>query len=354
MPLFEGHKDKGIERLFIDLPDEQKNSIIWKYPDSQIVQHSIINVDMDYVAVFTNLGKVIGTLPPGRHHLDEGASLTLGWLVDRLTGNAYYDAELYYVATRDIPDINFGGPIDNISDSVSGLIVAVKAFGNFAFKVLDPIKLIAKLIGTSGVTNHENQIVTWIQDQVLAAIRAELPALIKDHGILFMGEIQTPLIANSLKAVNVNLDPYGIAVSTFAQLNINVPEEDLDRLRNLSEAKAYTQVAGSFQEYARGEAMLDIARGIEDGSATTQTGMMGFMMNNATMGQPSAVQPAPAQPTAVQSETPAAAVLQNAPTGGASSAKFCSNCGTALSPGVKFCSNCGTAILGSGTPEESA
>jgi membrane protease subunit (stomatin/prohibitin family) len=335
MPLFEGHKDKGIDRLFIDLPDDKKSSVIWKYPDSQIIQHSIVNVDIDYVAVFTNLGKVIGTLPPGRHELDEGASLAFGWLVDRLTGNSYYDAELYYVTTRDIPDINFGGPVDNISDSVTGLIVAVRAFGNLAFKVSDPIKLISKLVGTSGVTDHENQIVTWVQDQVLSGIRVELPSLIKDHGVLFLGEIQQSLMENSLKKANDNLEPYGVCLSAFAQLNVNVPEEDLNRLRTLSEAKAYTQVAGSFGEYAKGEAMLDIARGIEDGKATTQSGMMGFMMNNSTMGQTSS---APVQNPAPAVQGPVASPVA----GGV--AKFCSNCGTALVPGAKFCSGCGNAV----------
>jgi len=267
----------------------------------------------------------------------------LGWLVDRLTGNAYYDAELYYVATRDITDVYFGGSVDNITDSVTGLIVAVRAYGTLAFKAVDPVKLITKLVGSSGAYDHENQIVSWIQDQVLAAIRAELPGLIKEHGILFLGEIQNTLMQNSLQTANNNLQPYGIAISSFAQLNVNVPDEDLNRLRELSEAKAYTQVAGSFSEYAKGEAMLDIARGIEEGKATTESGMMGFMMNSNTMGQ--------SVPPPVQNQAPAVAqgapATEQAPT--VSGAKFCSNCGAALNAGAKFCSNCGAAVASAPT-----
>ena len=80
-------------------------------------------MDLDYQAVFTNLGKVIGVMGPGRYPLDEGASLTLGWLVDRLTGGAYYDAEVYFVATRDNPNVEFGGPVDNLTDGPTGLVV---------------------------------------------------------------------------------------------------------------------------------------------------------------------------------------------------------------------------------------
>ena len=60
MPLFQGHKDSGVQRLFIEMPDNQKDLIAWKWPDQQIIQHSVVNVDLDYLAVFTNLGKVIG------------------------------------------------------------------------------------------------------------------------------------------------------------------------------------------------------------------------------------------------------------------------------------------------------
>jgi hypothetical protein len=82
MPLFEGHRDRGLQRLFIEMPDHAKGSIAWKWPDQQVVRHSQLNVDLDFEAVFTNLGRVIGVMGPGRHELDDGASLTYGWLVD--------------------------------------------------------------------------------------------------------------------------------------------------------------------------------------------------------------------------------------------------------------------------------
>ena len=77
MPLFEGHSERGLQRLFIEMPDNERDKIVWKWPDQQIVQHSQLNVDLDYQAVFTNLGKVIGVMGPGRYPLNEGASLAL-------------------------------------------------------------------------------------------------------------------------------------------------------------------------------------------------------------------------------------------------------------------------------------
>src|SRR5437588_5660939 len=165
MPLFEGHRDKGLERLFIEMPDQAKDQVVWKWPDQQIIQYSQLNVDLDYEAVFTNLGKVIGILGPGRHRLDDGASLTLGWLVDRLTGTAYYDAEVYFVATRDIPNVEFGGPVDNLTDGPTGLVVTLRVFGELAFRVTDPSALLAKLIGTGAQGNFTAEISEWVTDQ---------------------------------------------------------------------------------------------------------------------------------------------------------------------------------------------
>src|SRR5271170_5408994 len=190
MPLFEGHQDKGIQRLFIEMPGHARDQIAWKWPDQQIMQHSQLNVDLDYQAVFTNLGQVIGVMGPGRHTLDEGASLALGWLVDRLTGDAYYDAEVYFVTTREITGVEFGGPVDNLTDAPTGLVVSLRVFGELAYRVTDPASLLARLIGTGAGGDLGHEISSWATEQALAAIRAVLPDIVSPHGVLAMGQLQ--------------------------------------------------------------------------------------------------------------------------------------------------------------------
>ncbi|HTD58279.1 MAG TPA: SPFH domain-containing protein [Solirubrobacteraceae bacterium] len=351
MPLFDGHSDKGLERLFIEMPDSAKGKIAWKWPDQQIVQHSQLNVDLDYQAVFTNLGKVIGVLGPGRHTLDEGASLLLGWLVDSLTGNAYYDAEVYFLATRDIPNIEFGGPVDNLTDSPTGLVVSVRVFGELAFRVSDPTLLLAKLIGTGANGDYDAQISSWIKDQTLAAVRAVLPDLVATHGVLAMGQLQDPTAAAALNKANASLSPYGLALTTFGELNVNLPDTDAQQLKQLAATKAYVSMAGSFDSAVRGEAALEIAQGVAAGNVGAQPGIMAGMM----MGVPVA----PAAP-AIASAAPApgaraggSAVLpvqgettgSGGPAPGATAhAHFCSQCGTAVLPGSRYCLNCGAAL----------
>lgn len=377
MPLFEGHKDSGLQRLFIEMPDEAKTKVAWKYPDQQIIQHSQLNVDLDYQAVFTNLGKVIGVLGPGRHPLDEGASLALGWLVDRLTGNAYYDAEVYFVATRDITNIEFGGPVDNLTDGPTGLVVTVRVFGELAFKVTDPSVLLAKLIGTGEGGDLDAEISTWVKDQTLAAIRAVLPDIVAKHGVLAMGQIQDETGKAAAAKANETLSTYGLSITTFGELNVNLPDADAQELKQLAAAKAYTQVAGSFDTAVRGEAALEIAQGVADGHVGAQPGIVAGMMMGVPVapGAAAAPAPAPAAPapapaaaapapataapaagppaaTGPSPGAPLAAPAAPAPVAGspggqpgqASQAHFCSQCGTPVAPGSRFCPNCGAAL----------
>ncbi len=352
MPLFEGHKDKGLQRLFIEMPDDAKKKIAWKWPDQQIVQHSQLNVDLDYQAVFTNLGKVIGVMGPGRYTLDEGASLALGWLVDRLTGGAYYDAEVYFVTSRDNPNIEFGGPVDNLTDGPTGLVVTLRVFGELAFRVTDPSALLAKLIGTGAGGDIDAEISTWVKDQALAAIRAVLPDIVAEHGVLAMGQLQDATSQAAMAKANEKLSVYGLSVTAFGELNVNLPDADAQQLKQLAATKAYTGVAGSFDSAVRGQAALEIAQGISDGNVGAQQGIVaGMMMGIPTApAAPSAGGPAPAvvQPPI---ETPAAPAAASGPPrqpGAFATAHFCSQCGTAVAPGTHFCPSCGAAI---GTPQ---
>ncbi len=344
MPLFEGHKDKGIKRLFIEMPDGQKDKIAWKWPDQQIIQHSQLNVDLDYQALFTNLGKVIGVMGPGRHQLDQGASLTLGWLVDRLTGDAYYDAEVYFVTTRDITNQEFGGPVDNLVDGPTGLVVSLRVFGELAFHVTDPAVLLAKLIGTDGITDFNNEISTWVIDQSLAAIRIVLPDLVATHGVLAMGQLQEATATSALAKANEVLTGYGLAVTNFAQLNVNLPDADAQQIKQLAAARAYTNVAGSFDSAVRGEAALEIAHGIADGNVSAQPGIMAGMMMGVPV-SPGAPGAAPAAPVA-----PAPAAVASPPGAGGAPAgvHFCPECGGAVPTGARFCPNCAASLAGIG------
>jgi membrane protease subunit (stomatin/prohibitin family) len=361
--LFEGHQDSGLQRLFIEMPDNAKDRIVWKWPDQQIIQHSQLNVDLDYQAVFTNLGKVIGVLGPGRHQLDQGASLLLGWLVDRLTGDAYYDAEVYFVATRDNPNVEFGGPVDNLTDGPSGLVVTLRVFGELAFKAVDPTALLAKLVGTGAEGDFNSKVASWVTDQTLAAIRAVLPEIVAEHGVLAMGELQDATAQAALAKANLALAAYGLKVTAFGELNVNLPDADAQELKQYASTKAYAGLAGSFDGAVRGQATLEIAQGIASGHVDAQQGIVTGMMLGVPVGATAApAVPAGAAGPAAGPAATAAVPGSTARAAGAAAgaeqstlapatptvARFCTQCGGPVESGTHFCPNCGAPVRATG------
>ena len=158
-----------------------------------------------------------------------------------------------------------------------------------------------------------------------------------------MGQLQDATGDAALAKANEKLAAYGLALTTFAELNVNLPDADAQQLKQLAAAKAYTGVAGSFDSAVRGEAALEIAQGVSNGNVGAQQGIVAGMMMGVPVvpGAPTASGPAAAQVPSV-----------GAP-GGGGAAHFCTQCGTAIPTGSRFCPNCGASVAAAGTPAES-
>ena len=157
-------------REFIAAPDSAKGQIVYKWPDHNIRKFARAIVEPDAVAVFMNQGQVMGVLPPGQHTLDADELPFLGMFVDWGSGGNAFRAEIYFVGAREYPHCRFGGRLDEVQDPVSGLIVTLRAFGEYALRVTDPTKLILNLVGTVDVTNNE-AITGWVAQQLLKVTR---------------------------------------------------------------------------------------------------------------------------------------------------------------------------------------
>ena len=177
MPLF-GHE---VQREFIARPDTSKNEIIFKWPDHNIRRWSQITVQADEVAVFFRDGQVQGTLPPGRATLESSEIPFLGKLVDASTGGDLFLTEIYFVSTREFPELPFGGMIDNVVDPETQLAIGLRVFGDYSLKVVEPQSLILNLVGTQNLTTNE-QITDWMRDQLLKVFRTDVVAHITQAG----------------------------------------------------------------------------------------------------------------------------------------------------------------------------
>jgi membrane protease subunit (stomatin/prohibitin family) len=225
--------------------------------------------------------------------------------------------------------------------------------------VTDAEKLVVNL---AGLRQGNDEVLGWYKGQVLKVIRdrtAEL--LVKKKWPLLdvtSGAYTEEIEQEVLAGVKPHVDSYGIVVVRMGNFTISIKEEDELTLKKLSKDVAYSRLAGGFQQYAQGQAMLGAAEGMAKGGDGGGGGGMlqgaglgvGFGMAQMFQNQQ--------QPHPQQAPVAAAAAVggQTCPKCNAQgvSGKFCANCGQPLSaapkkcecgnelaPGAKFCANCG-------------
>lgn len=290
---------KEVRRNFIARPDTAKGHILYKHPDRNIRQGTELTVGADEVAIFVRDGMVKGTLGPGRHTLNSDSVPFLGMLIDYATGGNLYLAELYFVTTREIPSIKFGGPIGELLDPQTQLVVGTMVFGEFSLRVSAPEKLLLGLVGLR--RSSDDEILAWFRQLFQRTIKDTIAELIvkKNWPLLqvtsgaYTEEICEEVVG---RAVPV-LEAYGVLPVNLGNFHVNLKEEDADHLKKLARDTAMSRMAGGYHNYAMGEAML---RGGGGGGENAGVNLMGMMMAKQMMqgagsGQPLA-SPFPGQP----------------------------------------------------------
>jgi membrane protease subunit (stomatin/prohibitin family) len=377
-------------REFIAVPDDRKGQLVYKWPDVSIRRFTRAIVNADEVALFVNTGQVVQTMPPGRHQIDADELPGLGILLDAASGGKAYRAELYFVGSREYTGFTFGGRIDDVQDPQTGLIITLRVFGDYALRIVDPVKLITNLISTVDVTDN-SLVSNWVSDQLLKVMRTDVTTQIVRHGWPILGlSAYTPEIEETVIAkANEQLAPYGTAITRMGNFDINLSPEDSEQLKTLAKDTSYSRLAGSFNQYAAGELALGAGAGMAQGGGAVGGAFLGagLGLGGAVAGQPATPSPPPASgfaggapggyagpppagPAPVgaapgQAGLPSAAGVTCAacqhenPAGAkfcidcgqplAVKAQHCTECGTELAPGAKFCGSCGTPAAAPGS-----
>ncbi len=333
MGIFDSIKGET-KRNFIARADEAKDDIVYRYPEKNIRMMTQLTVDSDEVALFFKDGKIEGKLGPGRHTLDSNNLPFISRLLEKFTGGDVFLAEVFFVSTREFAGQKFGGPIGDVRDPETGLGIGTMVYGDFSLRVTNPEQLVLGLVGMRSASNEA--FTSWFKNQVLKVIRDRIAELLvkKKWALLdvtsgaYTEEIEQEVIAG----VKAHVDSYGVEVVRLGNFHVSIKEEDEATLKKLSKDVAYSRLAGGFQNYAQGQAMLGAAEGMakggEGGGGMLQGAGLGVGFGMAQMFQNQGQQ------------------RQGGQGGGAPQAAagqvFCSNCGT---PGSgKFCGNCGTAL----------
>jgi membrane protease subunit (stomatin/prohibitin family) len=366
-------------REFIAAPDSSKGQIVFKWPDHNIRKFTKAIVEPDAVAVFMSQGQVMGSLLAGRHTLDAQELPFLGMFVDWASGSNAFKAEIYFVGIRDFPSFRFGGRLDEVQDPQTGLIVTLRAFGEYALRVVDAPKLILNLVGTVDVTSND-AVTSWVAQQLLKVTRTTVTTQLMSGAWPILGlSMHSPEIeVQAMQAANTELADYGIAITRLGNVDVNLDDDDNARLKKLAGDTAYSRLAGGFLQAAQAEAMQGAGEGMAQGGAAVTPMFLGagFGMANQMMqapgqapaapplppgtgfaggGQgyvqqpPQQAPPPPPPPQQQQQQAPPqqqqqAPQQQAAPAPAPAATVECGNCHSQVQAGAKFCAECGTPM----------
>ncbi|MFN2568767.1 MAG: SPFH domain-containing protein, partial [Candidatus Dormibacteria bacterium] len=330
MPLF----GREAAREFIARPDAAKGQILYKWPDANIRRWSQLTVEQDEQAVFFRDGLVQGTVPPGRVSLDSSEIPFLGRLVDSITGGNLFRTELYFISVREFPSLPFGGSIDNVVDPETGIAVGLRVFGEYSLRVIEPQSLIVNLVGTQDLTTN-NQISDWMREQLLKVLRTDVTGHIVSQGwqILGIAARTGDIERETIVRVQDHVRTYGIEIVRLGNVTISIREEDEETLKNYRKDVTYTRLAGGFQQYAQGEAMLGVGQGAAQGGGALSSALLGVGLGVG--GQISA------------------GVGQAVASGGSIQVR-CGHCNTLNPEASRFCSSCGQPLASPAPPPQGA
>ena len=340
--------------------DNKNEDVIHKIPKN-IVWNDNIVVREDEYGVFMRDGKVLKVFDrPGRYALTTQniAAFGIADKIQNLSGVKQL-GEFFYVRRRELRG-KFGTkePIA-FRDSDFG-IVRIRLFGQFAYKVTDPILFITQFVGTEDITTTQ-KVIEWLRDQIVMIMNDILGELKRDQNMAvidmpaYLEEIEQLLLAR----IKDDVDRYGMDLTKIIGININLP----DKIQEAIDKRGELQALGvNYMQYQAGQAMEKAA--MNEGGGGNLAGMgvglgAGLGMGTGMTGAVQAgMQPNQENPWGTKGPDTASKTEKKCPNCGKpveEGQKFCNNCGhklveeTAcikcgkpLSPGSKFCSNCGT------------
>jgi membrane protease subunit (stomatin/prohibitin family) len=379
----------GVREMMIARPDNVKHLIVYKHPDQNIPMYSQLTVDSDECALFFKDGQYKGYLPPGRHTLQSQNIPFLNSLITSFTGGNVFIAEVFFVKMQPLRGITFGGPLESMEDPILFEFVTPRMFGEFALVVTDPVRFVIGYYGQAAGSMDNDQTLNWIKGKFFMSAKTIIAQVCtqQQKSMLNLGGMTMDIAAAIIQRAP-NLEEIGVKIVDVNIGNISFNADDQALLRDANkergaarrgigivqdqvrakqfeldqkfgqDARYVQQLAGNWNNYAAGAAMMGAGEGMakgEGGAGVAGVGAqmaVGMGMANMMHGQPQGPQftpphlqhqqPAaqPSAPTAAGGRTSCPKCSAQVPVG-----KFCAECGTSLAaPAKKFCTGCGSEI----------
>lgn len=223
--------------------------LVHKFPSEDLRIGTQLVVYGGQTAFFVKGGKVMDQFESGTYTIKTENIPLLNKLINLpFGGNSPFQAEVWFVNKLAIMDTKWGTPTPiQLEDPKYGVIVPVRAFGQYGLKVEDPKTFLETLVGnmSSFSTDKVNQYFKGKMMSFFANLISD--KMTKDN--ISVLNINSHLLEMS-EYVESQLSPqflkYGLGLENFHIMSINVPEDDpsFKKLKEAKELAAQVKIAG--------------------------------------------------------------------------------------------------------------
>ncbi len=307
-------------------------NVMYKVPRNVKYNDNVVVREDEYVVFFRD-GKALHLFDrPGRYALTSQNIPILGTIMKKV-GGVVQVGEIYYLQKREMRG-KFGTKEPLTFRDVDFGMVRLRMFGQFSYKVIDPMLCITQFVGAKGYANSQ-EIIDWAKDQIVQNLNDALGELKRDKGI---GVADLPAYLEELEQVLLTrlkdeVARYGLEVMKIVGININLPDE----VQEAVDARASMGILGTnYMQYQAGKAIRDIPGSGGQGGGTGDAAAAGLGLGvGAGMGM--------AMPGMINQQGGMQGGAQGAPPI-PSQAVACPKCNAQQAPGSKFCNSCGAPM----------
>lgn len=276
--------------------------------------------------------------------LGEGIKNTFKTIGKRFTygGMPAKDQRVYYVNLLAITGNKFGSPQPKkITDEKYGML-EVTFFGEYAFKVADPVTLVNTVIGANAkdTVTYDEVVGGQLKSKFIEHITKAISNVMRNKKVSFgdmglygtdISEEMNTILDDSFKA------KYGLEITDVAIADINLTDASMQRVNKIDDATIFSNK--DLQSGLMASASADAMKAAASNSGGAMNGFIGMGMASGTG---ASIISAVNETKSESSEQREQNNSQQSESTTKTKAKFCTNCGAPVTG--NFCSQCGTKI----------
>ncbi|WP_293965789.1 SPFH domain-containing protein [uncultured Porphyromonas sp.] len=255
------------------------NELVHKFQSDGLRLGSQLVVYPSQTAFFVKGGKICDEFLSGTYTIKSENIPLLGKIINLpFDGESSFKAEVWFVNQVELLDCKWGTQTPlQVEDPRYDVIVPVRAFGQYGFKITEPRVFLEKLVGNmSSFTT--SKVVEYFRGVILSRLTAIIYNKLKDDeaSVLNINSNVEELAAYAKECIAEVFQRYGLEISLFNIISISINENDPSfvRLKEAKDAAAKIKIIGR-EDYqmSRSFDVLEKAAENDNGMAGAAVGL---------------------------------------------------------------------------------